>query len=69
MFSKKRLNSLQRRAKLIFPDAIVNTDQKKRKRKKRHVKKKTRVMSLHKPLEYNKGLFMYMVLNNEAQSV
>ena len=24
-------------------------------------------MSLHKQLEYNKGLFMYRVLNNEAQ--
>ena len=25
-----------------------------------------RIMSLHKQLEYSKGLFMYRVLNNEA---
>ena len=55
---KKRLNSLHIRAvKLIFPDTTLTTDQKL---------KEMRIMSLQKKLEYNKGLFMYRVLNNEA---
>ena len=55
---KKRLNSLHRRAvKLIFPDTTLTTDQKL---------KEMRIMSLQKQLEYNKGLFMYRVLSNEA---
>ena len=58
---KKRLNSLHRRAvKLIFPDTAVTTDQKL---------KEMRIMSLQKQLEYNKGLFMYRVLNNEAPNL
>ena len=55
---KKRLNSLHRRAvKLILPDTTLNTDQKL---------KKMRIMSLQKQPEYNKSLFMYRVLSNEA---
>ena len=55
---KKRLNSLHRRVvKLIFPDATLNTDQKL---------KEMRIMSLQKQPEYNKCLFMYSVLSNEA---
>ena len=58
---KKRLNSLHIRAvKLIFPDTTLTTDQKL---------KEMRIMSLQKKLEYNKGLFMYSVLNNEAPEV
>ena len=59
MFSKRRLNSLHRNAvKLTFPDTTVTTDQKL---------KGMRIMSLLKQLEYNKGLFMYRVLNNKAR--
>ena len=55
---KKILNSLHRRAvKLIFPDTTLNTDQKL---------KDMTIMSLQKQPEYNKGLFLYRVLNNEA---
>ena len=55
---KKRLNSLQRRVvKLILPDTTLTTDQKL---------KEMRIMSLQKQLEYNKGLFMYRLLSNEA---
>ena len=55
---KKRLNSLHRRAvKLILPDTTLTTDQKL---------KEMRIMSLQKQLAYNKGLFMYRVLSNEA---
>ena len=55
---KKRLNSLHRRAvKLILPDTTLTTDQKL---------KEMRIMSLQKQLEYNKGLFMYRLLSNEA---
>ena len=55
---KKRLNSLHRRAvKLILPDTTLTTDQKL---------KEIRIMSLQKQLEYNKGLFMYSLLSNEA---
>ena len=55
---KKRLNSLHRRAvKLVFPDAILTTD---------HKLNEMRIMSLQKPLEYNKGLFMYRDFSNEA---
>ena len=53
---KKRLNSLHRRA-VIFPDTTLTTDQKL---------KEMRIMILQKQLEYNKGLFIYRVLNNEA---
>ena len=55
---KKRLNSLHRRTvKLILPDTTLTTDQKL---------KEMRIMSLQKQLEYDKGLFMYKVLSNEA---
>ena len=55
---KKRLNSLHRRAaKLIFPDTTLTTEQKL---------KEMRIKSLQKQPEYNKGLFMYRVLSNEA---
>ena len=55
---KKRLNSLHRRAvKLILPDTTLTTDQKL---------KEMRIMSLRKQLEYNKGLFMYRLLSNDA---
>ena len=47
----------RRAVKFIFPDATLTTDQKL---------KEMRIMSLQKQLEYNKGLFMYRVLNNEA---
>ena len=58
---KKRLNSLRRRAaKLILPGTTLTTDQKLR---------EMRIMNLHKQLDYNKGLFMYRVLSNEAQSI
>ena len=43
--------------KLIFPDTTVTADQKFR---------KMRIMSLHKQLDYSKGLFMYRALNSEA---
>ena len=53
-----RLNSLHRRGvKLILPDTTLTTDQKL---------KEMRIMSLQKQTEYNKGLFMYRVLSNEA---
>ena len=55
---KKRLNSLHRRAvKLILPDITLTTDQKL---------KEMRITSLQKQREYNKGLFMYRLLSNEA---
>ena len=55
---KKKLNSLHRRAvKLILPDTNLTTDKKL---------KEMRIMSLQKQSEYNKGLFMYRVLSNEA---
>ena len=55
---KKGLNSLHRRAvKLILPDTSLTTDRKL---------KEMRIISLQKQLEYNKGLFMYRVLSNEA---
>ena len=55
---KKRLNSLHRRAvKLILPDTTLTIDQKL---------KEMRIMSLQKQLEYNKGLFIYRLLSNEA---
>ena len=55
---KKILNSLHRRAvKLIFPDTTLTTDQNL---------KEMRIVILQKQLEYNKGLFMYRVLSNEA---
>ena len=53
---RKRLNSLRRKV-IILPDTTLTTDQKL---------KEIRIMSLQKQLEYNEGLFMYMVLNNEA---
>ena len=55
---KKRLNYLHRRAvKLILPDTSLTTDQKL---------KEMRITSLQKQLEYNKGLFIYRLLSNEA---
>ena len=55
---KKRLNSLHRRSvKLILPELYLTTDQKL---------KEMRIMSLQKQLEYNKGLFMYRVHNDES---
>ena len=55
---KKILNSLHRRAvKLILPDTTLATDQKL---------KEMRIMSLQKQPEYNKGLFMYRLLSDEA---
>ena len=55
---KKRLNSLHRRAvMLILPDTTLTADQKL---------KEMRIMSLQKQLEYNRGLFMYRLLSNEA---
>ena len=55
---RKILNFLRRRtAKLIFPDTTLTADQKL---------KEMRIMSLQKQLEYNKGLFKYRVLSNEA---
>ena len=41
----------------VFPDTTLTTDQKL---------KEIRIMSLQKQPEYNKGLFMYRVLSNEA---
>ena len=43
--------------KLIFPDTTLTAGQKLN---------EMRIMSLHKQLEYNKGSFMYKILNNEA---
>ena len=58
VMSSNRLNSLHRSAvNLIFPDTTLTTYQKL---------KEMRIMSLQKQLEYNKGLFMYSVLSNEA---
>ena len=55
---KKRLNSLYRRAvNLILPDTTLTTDRKL---------KEVKIMNLQKQPEYNKGLFMYGVLSNEA---
>ena len=55
---RKILYSLYRRSvKLIFPDTTLIIGQKL---------KEMRIMSLQKQLEYNKGLFMYRVLSNEA---
>ena len=55
---KKRLNSLHRRGvKLILPDTTLTTDQKL---------KEMRIMSLQEQPEFQKGLFMYRVLSNEA---
>ena len=55
---KKRINSLHRRAvKLILPDTTLTTDQKL---------KEMRIVSLQQQPEYNKGLFIYRVLSNEA---
>ena len=55
---KKRLNSLLRRAgKLILPDKNLTTDQKLN---------KTGILSLHKQLDYNKGVFMCRALTNNA---
>ena len=47
----------RRAVKFIFPDATLTTDQKL---------KEMRTMGLQKQPEYNKGLFMYRVLNNKA---
>ena len=47
----------RRTVKLILPDTTLTTDQKL---------KEMRIISLQKQLEYNKGLFMCRVLNNEA---
>ena len=49
--------SAQKRCKVNLPDTTLTTDQKL---------KEMRIMSLQKQLEYNKGLFMYKVLNNET---
>ena len=58
MLSKKRLNSLLRRArKLILPDKNLTTDQKLN---------KIGILSLHKQPDYNKGVFMYRALTNNA---
>ena len=58
MLSKKRLNSLLRRArKLILPDKNLTTDQKLN---------KIGILSLHKQLDYTKGVFMYRALTNNA---
>ena len=55
---KKRLNSLLRRAgKLILPDENLTTDQKLN---------KIGTSSLHKQLDYNKGVFMHRELTNNA---
>ena len=55
---KKRLNSLLRRAgKLILPDKNLNTDQKLN---------KIGMLSLHKQLDYNNGVFIYTALTNSA---
>ena len=58
MLSKKRLNSLLRRAgKLILPDKNLTTDQKLN---------KIGILSLHKQLDYNKDVFMYRALTNNV---
>ena len=55
---KKRLNCLLRRAgKLILPDKNLTTDQKLN---------KIGILSLHKQLDYNKGVFTYRALTNNA---
>ena len=56
---KKRLNSLHRRGVILIfvADTSLIADQKL---------KEMRIMSLQNQLEYNKGLFMYRVLSNEA---
>ena len=55
---KKQLNSLLRRAgKLILPDTNLTTDQKLN---------KIGILSLHKQLGYNKDVFMYRALTNNA---
>ena len=55
---KKRLNSLLRRAgKLILPDTNITTDQKLI---------KIGILSFHKQLDYNNGVFMYRALTNNA---
>ena len=48
---RKRLNSLHRRAVILIADQKL---------------KEMRIMSLQNQPEYNKGLFMYRVLSNEA---
>ena len=70
MFSK-RLNYLHRRGvKLILPDTTLTTDQKLKEMRTTLTTdqklKEMRIMSLQKQTEYNKGLFMYRVLSNEA---
>ena len=56
--TKKRLNSLLRRAgKLILPEKSLTTDEKLN---------KIGILSLHKQLDYNKGVFMHMALTNNA---
>ena len=58
MHSKKRLNSLLRRAgKLMLPDKNLTTDQKLN---------KIGILSLHKQLDCNRGDFMYRALTNNA---
>ena len=55
---KKRLNSLLRRSgKLILPDKNPTTD---------HKLNKIGTLNLHKQLDYNKGVFMYRALTNNA---
>ena len=55
---KERLNSLLRRSgKLILPDKNLTTDQKL---------SKIGILSLHKQLDCNKGVFMYRALTNSA---
>ena len=57
-FLKKRLNSLHRRAvKFILPDKFLTTDEKL---------KELGLLGLHSQLTYNKGVFMYKALNNDA---
>ena len=51
---KKGLNSLHRTVE--FPDTTLTTDKKL---------KEVRIMSVHKQLEYNKGLFVCRVLSND----
>ena len=54
----ERLNSLLRRSgKLILPDKNLTTDQKL---------SKIGILSLHKQLDYNNGVFMYRALTNNA---
>ena len=55
---QKRLNYLLRRAgKLILPEKSLTTDEKLN---------KIGILSLHKQLDYNKGVFMHMALTNNA---